>query len=331
MSVPDTSLTPLIVGVTSHRNLAVDDIESLRLVVREFLTGLRRDFAELPLVVMSALAEGGDQLVAREALDVGARLITPLPLPIDSYTEDFSSTRSRAEFAELCAQAKVIQLPLLPRNTPEGVAAPGSQRDAQYAEAGVYIASHSHILLALWDGRESDLLGGTAQIVRYYLDGILPGSIERRSGARPLLDRGDESLLFHIACSRDNGIQKGMPPQAPLQNLQARWLSQSRSHPAQEGMPKEFRLVFRRMVQFNKDTRRYCEADAAAIPMSGNSATTSDDGPIERMFAAADHLAMHFQRRVLLAMRGIHMLAALMGIAFICYSDIPSDWSTCPT
>jgi hypothetical protein len=326
MPVDRLSIAPLIVGVTSHRNLAAAEHAALRKQVREFFEGLRRDFPELPLIVLSALAEGGDQLVARAALEAGARLIAPLPLPPDAYVQDFSSAASRAGFAELSAQAQVIQLPLLPRNTVASIAIAGSQRDAQYAEAGVFIASHSHILMALWDGRASDLLGGTAQIVRYYLEGVLPGSIERRSAARPLVDRGDESLLYHVACSRDDGKSATRTPEAPLSPLQARWLSQSSARPGSEGMPDDFRLIFRRMVQFNHDIERYCEDIVEAPDVPPAPASTETGKHIDRLFAAADKLAMHFQKRVLLAMRGIHVLAALMGIAFVGYSDLPSDW-----
>ena len=64
---------PLVVGVTSHRNLAASEIEPIRQRVRDFFVQIKRDFPELPLVVLSALAEGGDQLVAQEALAAGAR------------------------------------------------------------------------------------------------------------------------------------------------------------------------------------------------------------------------------------------------------------------
>ncbi len=46
----------------------------------------------------------------------------------------------------------------------------------QYAQAGIFISSHCHILLALWDGHESELLGGTAQVVSFHLQGHMPGS-----------------------------------------------------------------------------------------------------------------------------------------------------------
>lgn len=71
---------PLTIGVTSHRNLVASEVEAIRQGVRDFLVRMRREYPNMPLVVVSALADGGDQLVAEEALAAGARLIAPLPL-----------------------------------------------------------------------------------------------------------------------------------------------------------------------------------------------------------------------------------------------------------
>ena len=57
-------MTPLVIGVTSHRDLPPEDTEAIRLRVRALLEQLQQAFPRLPLVVLSALAEGGDRLVA---------------------------------------------------------------------------------------------------------------------------------------------------------------------------------------------------------------------------------------------------------------------------
>jgi hypothetical protein len=54
-------------------------------------------------------------------------------------------------------------------------------------------------------------------------------------------------------------------------------------------------------------------------------AETRHTAAIDRLFHAADWLAMHFQRRVLLAMRLTYTLAALMGIAFTFYAHMPAQ------
>jgi hypothetical protein len=317
---------PLVVGVTSHRNMAAAEVEPMRQLVRDFFAHLRQEFPELPLVVLSALAEGGDQLVAREALGMGAKLIAPLPLPLQSYVSDFTDEASRAEFVELCERAEALQLPSLPGNTQASIDVPGQARDRQYAQAGVFISSHCHILLALWDGRESDLLGGTAQVVRFHLSGIMPGLIERRRGPQMVLDRGEESLIYHIACSRSDEHSAVQPPLAPLQPLQARWISLEEERAATTGMPDEFQRMFTCMREFNIDRQRYEEdISIAAAHAESETAGYAGDAILDGLFVAADWLALHFQKRVLLAMRSIHILAALTGVAFVCYSDLPTD------
>jgi len=315
-----------VVGITSHRNIPASQTGPIRRQVAEFFAQLRHDFPELPLVVLSALAEGGDQWVAEEALAAGARLIAPLPMPLQSYAGDFTDAASRAAFTALCQRAEVLQLPALPGATPASIAVQGDARDRQYAQAGVFIASHSHILLAVWDGRESDLLGGTAQVVRYHLSGVMPGMIERRRDAQTALDNGDESLVFHIACSRAEGNGALQPPLPPLLPLQARWISEKHLRAADTGMPDEFHALFTRMQEFNLDQKHYADNIRAEAERHASDAADYTSGDIlDSLFATADWLAMHFQKRVLLAMRSIHILAALTGIAFVCYSDLPTD------
>jgi hypothetical protein len=320
------AVTPLVIGVTSHRNIHGGEIEPVRRRVRDFFAQLQHDFPDLPLVVLSSLAEGGDQLAAEEALAIGARLIAPLPLPRDLYLEDFGGD-ARTNFLALCRRAEILPLPLLRGNTADNVAAQGAPRDRQYAHAGVFIASHSHILLALWDGNHSEKVGGTGQIVRFHMDRILPRPIERRRSRHVTLDSGDESLLYHIVCSRDGADDTIQRPLAPLQPLQARWLDDAGEYPAKAGMPPAFRRMFLRMQQFNDDAARYAESIAAANAAARDEAVarSGDCLAVGSLFAAADWLATHFHKQVLLAMRGLYVLAALMGIAFVCYSDLPSD------
>jgi hypothetical protein len=180
----------------------------------------------------------------------------------------------------------------------------------------VFIASHAHILVAIWDGKDSGRLGGTGQIVTYYLHGSLPGITERLRQARHILSGGDEHLLYHIVCSREGGNGVVADGLTPLQTL---WRTGDEASP-DERMPQEFELMIRHMVEFNED----CDTYAGQIDGT-HAAGTSDAGTvdnIDHLFRAADWLALHFQKRVLLALRITFTLAALMGIAFTCYAHL---------
>ena len=301
---------PLVVGVTSHRDLVAAEIEPIRGRVRALFAALRRDFPDMPLVVLSSLAEGGDQLAAEEALREGARLVAALPMARAEYARDFADAAKLARFQSLCDAAEIIEVPrrsgAAADATPEGAA-----RDARYADAGVYVSDHCHLLLAIWDGKPAASLGGTAQVVRYHLTGVRPAE-QQRNARRGALGYGSERLAYHVVASRSR------PDGAPLPSLHAldaHWRTGDAISPAGGAMPDAFRAMFDCADAFNRDATKY------SAEIEARDAT----GALDRLFRAADWLAMHFQRRVLLAMRVLYTLAALMAIAFTVYDNVPAQ------
>jgi hypothetical protein len=83
-------------------------------------------------------------------------------------------------------------------------------------------------------------LGGTAQIVNYHLIGTLLGLIGRHRLTRHVLDGGDESLLYHIVCSRSGADGE---PAADLRPLQAGRRSAAATV-LLNNLPAAFRLMF---------------------------------------------------------------------------------------
>ncbi|MGH8212259.1 MAG: hypothetical protein ACREPP_03375, partial [Rhodanobacteraceae bacterium] len=311
--------TPLVIGVTSHRNIPAREVGFLRQRVRNLFAQWQRRFPQLPLVVLSALAEGGDQLVAQEGLECGARLVAPLPLPREMYAQDFTDAGTHAAFDSLCARAHVIQLPLLPGHTLIDIAQSGVERNRQYAQASAFVARHCHLLLAIWDGKPSDRLGGTAQVVEYFLGGVMPGLIERRHDARRYqLGGGDDRLVCHLVCSRD---EPDGAPQPPLQAGQVLWRSGGETSAPDAQMPKAFEALFSHADEFNQDAAKYA-TEIGAEDTDASRHGAGQPSSIAVLFHAADWLAVHFQKRVLLAMRITYTVAALMGIAFAVYDNL---------
>ncbi len=147
------------IGVTGHRKLA--DPAALIPAVREALRGITERLpgagAEPRLLVVSALAEGADRLVAREVLThPGARLEVALPQPPEAYLADFGTAESEAEFTELLRLASSVwQAPA------------GKTREEGYQRAGHYVVDRSDAVIALWDGEPARGQGGTATVVAY--------------------------------------------------------------------------------------------------------------------------------------------------------------------
>src|SRR6516225_11001210 len=98
---------PLVIGVTGHRDLREADVPRLETEVARVIAALRADYlqndAETPIIVLAALAEGADRLVARVALALGARLIAPLPMPPEEYRRDFEPGLAPGNVAEFDA------------------------------------------------------------------------------------------------------------------------------------------------------------------------------------------------------------------------------------
>lgn len=92
-------------------------------------------------------------------------------------------------------------MPLLPENTAAKLLPQGEPRDRQYAYVGAYIAHHSQILIALWDGLASDAEGGTAQIVRFKLLGV-PERYAFADEVSSRLDPADSGPVYHIVTPR---------------------------------------------------------------------------------------------------------------------------------
>lgn len=149
----------LVLGVTGHRAdlLSVDEAPRLRCAVRKVLAAFAGS-VPAPLTLVSALAEGADQLVAEEALSVGYRLVCPLPFPRALYERDFTREESVQAFRRLLDQAtEVEELP--------GDRATSASDLAAYATAGELMLERAHVLLAVWNGGAARGIGGTAEII----------------------------------------------------------------------------------------------------------------------------------------------------------------------
>ncbi len=322
--MPEPTAVRLSIGLTAHRDLRPEQEPQLRAQVRDFFLSLRSAFPDLPLRLISALAEGGDQLVAEEALALGIELVAPLPMAQDEYERDFADADSLSRFRRLLAQARVRELPLAPGNSAQAIQARGEARNRQYAQLGMFISSHCQVLLALWDGRASEATGGTAQVVEYHLRNQMPGFSAEQAAPNLLAD--DESdLVFHLPCARQMAPGSAdAPSAAPV----ARWLTADGAHDGKTPVPAHYRHVFGQMQTFNRDLRRH----ATGVVVAGNSLFDAESPPppsgvleVDRLFRAADWLAVHFRRRVRLSLLCTHAIAALMGLAFILFSDIRAN------
>lgn len=231
---------PFVVAVAGHRDLHPDDVAAVGERLFQALELVAAALPCTPIVCLSALADGADQLFAEQVLrlqrqhaaeDAGAArridLVVPLPMPFDDYCDEQAGgaaarARDGAAFAgarqafaarflrHSAGAAKVFELP------PAPPAAPLAPAEAAYARLTRYLGVHAHVLLAVWDGQTAPARfprqpGGTLDLVRTLLDGVRRDSHPRSSNrfAEPPKGR-----VLHVYSRRARASSAGLPAAA---------------------------------------------------------------------------------------------------------------------
>jgi hypothetical protein len=311
---------PLVIGVTGHRDLLDEEQEAIRQRVRGFFEQMRDSFPDLPLMVMTPLAEGADRIAAEVAHELGIPIVVLLPMPRHLYEKDFQGESLR-EFQTMRELGEQIELPLLPELTEADVISQGAGRDLQYAQLGAYLAAHSHVLLAIWDGKPSNAPGGTGHVINFHQHDV----IELIAGGQhrsPIDFTEDESdLVYHVVCSRrDSG-----PPEAGLSPGQAYWFTRDELKPRTLYMPDRYRMVFKRMAEFSADLGLPLDPETfyPLLPEQELARCGQGAKDIDRLYHRADALARRYQSYFFRVVRTTGVLGLAAGVCFVAFADWP--------
>jgi hypothetical protein len=136
------------------------------------------------LRLLSPLARGADRLAARAAIDLGFTLCVPMPFPRAQYEEDFTGEpAANGEELPLTPEDDLGEFRKLLADASEQVELDGDKHlpadslilpEEGYQAVGRFVARHSDLLLAVWDGSHSNGIGGTAEIVHYAATAGIP-------------------------------------------------------------------------------------------------------------------------------------------------------------
>jgi hypothetical protein len=158
------------IGVTGHSNLSAESSQ----LVFDGLRDALEPHAGDGLRGITCLAAGADQLFARAIVSLGGQYDVILPAP--DYRDNVVKSDNLADFDALIAKADDVQF--MPFET--------SGREA-YMAASEALVTRSDRLLAVWDGKPSGGLGGTADVVSHArragvpVEVIWPAGASRRS------------------------------------------------------------------------------------------------------------------------------------------------------
>lgn len=135
-------------GITGHQGLNAETSELVRADVQRLLPTFD------PVVAITMLGPGADQLVAEEVVKAGGAL--HVIVPAEQYRDSFTDDDAKAGYGRLLAHAShVAHLPFVE-----------STEEAHMA-GGEAIVNECDTLLACWDGKPARGHGGTADVVAY--------------------------------------------------------------------------------------------------------------------------------------------------------------------
>jgi hypothetical protein len=318
--------SPFVIGVSGHRDPHPAEVAHLIRQVEVFLAELKRRLPDTELRIMTGMAQGADLLAAHAAAQAGCKVDAVLPMPLERYIEDFDA-ESAARLRALLADPAVTCTVLPPPPGADQNATDGDARAVFYANLTQTLTDKCNLLLALWDGRTSQLKGGTADTVLRYLAARTHGgpdnsdiefqaaAVEAAWGPHFVYWIPTPRLAGDAVASRQPGYLTGIG-----ENLLA-------THGTE--MPHALAQQLAELNTYNREFERVRGKGAAAkldslLPTLG-SIDASDREDLQRIdleYGKADALAIYYQRHSDRLFRGFSYTASCMALLFLIYAKL---------
>lgn len=284
----EKSVLPIMIGITGHRDLIAAEMDGIRDIVRSQLRDIQQRYPHSSVSMLNSLAEGADMLCAEVGLELGFPLICILPMEQAEYEKDFSPA-GLAQFRNLLARAETV---FVASNTEPEM--PG--RDFRYRQAGFYIAQHCQILMALWDGDDSQKNGcGTAAAVYFALHGS--------RNAEPSFVTGSRCDVLHISVNRASSDRR-----TPLRT---QWLAQD--------MQLNQKML-EKVDRFNEEAD--CIASISDTLLTEGASDTPVLKQLNRIYQCADQLSVSYQRKYMNTLFYAAVFCVLLVLNYLLYDEL---------
>ncbi len=199
---------PIVVGVTGHRNIVDEDKPAIKTQIAKSLKEIqnlckngKKGGENTPIIMLNAFAQGADMLCAEAAFELGIEVYAVLPCKEEKYKQSFDLHQSTLKkvgitsgqeyedaLAKDEADKKRLDEYLLRVRSRGGriIYSPDIEKNKawikktididdesyEYRQLGIYIAEHSHVLIALWDGKppQGQYGCGTVEVIKFALE-----------------------------------------------------------------------------------------------------------------------------------------------------------------
>lgn len=193
---------PLIVSVTGHMSLTEDSIQKVQEGSLGLFNDLRKRYPNTYIILLSALAEGADRIVARVAMNAGIEVAPVIPMEYGRYVQTFdgygydTTEESVQDFYDLlegCLSPCILDCS-------------GINEIQAFRRLGAYLVSNSHILMAAWDGVASDYKGGAYDTLRMAYAGVDLDLLDFTSARCTVSADTDEQSVSYLNSNEDTLI-----------------------------------------------------------------------------------------------------------------------------
>lgn len=325
--------SPFLVGVSGHRDLDPAEVPRLKDAVAVFLSQLKSYLPDTEVHMVVGLAPGADLLVVATALDLNVQVEAVLPMSLDQYAADFEPDALQ-HLKELVRHPRVhcVELRADAQRSRDGALLSSvDARNAMYANFTGTLIRRSSLLLGLWDGRPSNLAGGTADTVLRYLRVSTDESQEAH--ALRFVSEVDEldprtRLVYWVPTARINVAP--LPPQRLPCYLSGAGDNTLQAHPS---MPPSLKAQLERFNDYNLEFRtlsasgRLGTPDSLLTPLPRLGAWSKSEllEDMNAQYTKADALAVYYQRRSDRLFHLFAIMAFAMGIAYLMYEKLTAS------
>jgi len=311
------------IGVTGHRDCDPASAVHVRELLEAELTRLQRICTEVPIELVTGLAEGADTIATEIAFKLGLPVRAVLPMPRALYEADFSG-EALERFRALADDPRihVDEIPLPSGLRAEDVGA-GPVRDTLYARLMNYLVRRSNVLVALWDGETTGLKGGTSDVVFNYVSGTTEAGPDagtvRIHGEDAIADETGDVVIWIKTPRLSAPNETRAVDTSYLLSAGAGGMIARRSE-----IPKPLLERWAGLQRYAAERFSDEGSEVAAYPLSsdGDGEMAPLSYAIDREYVRADQLAMSNQKQSDRLFKAFGLMAGCMGLLFLLYAKI---------
>ncbi|MBQ8643462.1 MAG: hypothetical protein IJ469_02235 [Candidatus Methanomethylophilaceae archaeon] len=213
---------PLIISVSGHIDICPEDIESAKESFEKLIRMLNEKYPNTKIIVMTALAEGSDRIIAKKAIELGLNIAPVFPFSKDIYENTFKGigyddvVQSVEDFHFILSNELTYTPCVLIKKKVNEVLG--------FRALAAYLVSNSHIIVSLWNGVRSQYRGGTYDVIRMAFEDVDSNLIKYTSPRVSLSDSVENTDTHYLNSLNDaliawigvNRLSDGVETDIPL-------------------------------------------------------------------------------------------------------------------